>query len=320
MTRLLLVTTGDTIAYRHHAGRPSVASGAELLDTVAPGTTTARVSTEDMLAEPSWDISPATMLALARRVRTALLDDGFDGIVVAHGVDTLAETAFLADLLAGPAAARGAIVFTGAIRCLDAPGSDGSRNLTASLGAAADPALRGLGAVVCAAGELHAARRATLADTTRTAAFSSAPHQPLGRVLDGRAELTDTPPPRPPHVDGMAESDVALIKTYPGIPPALLMTAADAGARGIVLEGTGAGNVPVELFGTIGELTEWDIPVVLASRAHAAAPDTRCGAGLATRLGAIPAPGLTGAHARSALMVALAAGGVDVVRDWFARL
>lgn len=48
----------------------------------------------------------------------------------------------------------------------------------------------------------------------------------------------------------------------------LLTTAADAGARGIVLEGTGAGNVPVELLTTIDELTTWDIPVVVASRAR----------------------------------------------------
>jgi hypothetical protein len=48
------------------------------------------------------DTSPATILALAHRVRTALLDDGFDGAVVGHGIDTLEETAFLADLIAGP--------------------------------------------------------------------------------------------------------------------------------------------------------------------------------------------------------------------------
>jgi L-asparaginase len=107
--------------------------------------------------------------------------------------------------------------------------------------------------------------------------------------------------------------------------PTLLTAAVDAGARGIVLEGTGAGNVPVELFATIDELTSWNIPVVLASRArHHPAGGGGGGAtngnGLATKIGAIPAPGLSPTHARIALMVALASGGVDTVRHWFSRL
>ena len=30
---------------------------------------------EDVMAEPSWDMSPSTMLGLARRARAALLDE-----------------------------------------------------------------------------------------------------------------------------------------------------------------------------------------------------------------------------------------------------
>jgi L-asparaginase len=313
MRRVLLLATGDTIAY----GQSRVASGTELLATVHSD----GVVVEDVMAEPSWDTSPATMLGLARRVRAALLDDGFDGVVVTHGIDTLEETAFLTDLLAGPAAWRGGIVFTGAVRSLDEPGSDGPRNLAGSLAAAADPALRGAGAVVCFNDELHAARWATLVDATRVAAFSSAPYPRLGRVAEGRVDLVAAPPGRLP--TGEPESDVALIKTYPGMTPTLLSAVVDAGARGIVLEGTGNGNVPVELFTTISELTEWDIPVVIASRGHAypgALEDLPLGTGLAAKVGAIGARGLAPAKARCALMVALGAGGVDAVREWFNAL
>jgi L-asparaginase len=318
MKRVLFMATGDTIAYRPRSS--VVASGTELLATVASGAPTAQVVVEDVMAEPSWDTSPATMLGLARRVRAALLDDGFDGVVVTHGIDTLAETAFLTDLLAGPAVSRGAIVFTGAVRCLDELSSDGPRNLASSIAAAVNPALRGIGTVVCLNDELHAARWATLTDATRVAAFSSAPYPLLGRVAGGRVDMMAAPPARPPQPGGEPESDVALIKTYPGITPMLLTAAVDAGARGIVLEGTGTGNVPVELFTTISELTEWDIPVVIASRSHAPATaleDMYFGAGLAAKVGAIGARGLAPAQARSALMVALGAGGVDAVRQWF---
>ncbi|MFD2422095.1 asparaginase [Amycolatopsis pigmentata] len=321
MKRILLVATGDVMAYRRHSGQQGVASGAELL--AAAGESTSDVHVEDVMAEPSWDTSPATMLSLARRVRTALLDDGFDGVVVTHGLDTLEETAFLTDLMAGDAVARGGIVFTGARQCLDEPGGEGPGNLAAAIAAA--PRTRGFGALVCFNHELHAARWATFTDATRASAFSSAPYAPLGRVTPSGEVVTSAQerPARPPYVRGAPESDVALIKTYPGMTPMLLTAAADAGARGIVLEGTGEGNVPVELFTTIGEVTEWGIPVVVASRARthpSALDDPHDASGLATKIGAIGARGLSPGHARVALMVALGAGGVEAVRTWFSAL
>lgn len=289
---LLLVATGDAMAHR----KSGVATGRELLDMIAAPPM--RVVVEDVLAEPSWDTSVSTQLALARRVRKAIADDEFDGVVVTHGVDTMAETAFLTDLLAGPA--RGGIVFTSGFHPLSAPEPDVLDNLTASLIAAAAPALRGAGAVVCMRNELHAARWARLA-----LGFTSAPRPMLGRVARGEVRLESTPPPRPPVVAGEPESDVALIKTYPGMPESMLTLVTDLGARGVVLEGTGygTGNVPVELFGTIMSLSQMDIPVAVTSRAYLTE------VGLAERMGAIGAPGMTAEQARMALMVALGEGG-----------
>ncbi|WP_426510804.1 asparaginase [Dactylosporangium sp. McL0621] len=277
------------------------------------------VVVEDVLAEPGWDASPATMAATARRVRAALGEEGFHGVVVTHGADTIEEAAYLTDLVAGAAAALGAIVYTAALLPLDDPDSDGPGNLAAALTAAADPALTGLGAVACLGGELHAARWVRQAATSGPGAFTSAPYAPLGHVTGGRITLTGTPPLRPPSPPGEPETNVALIRVYPGIEPTLLTAATDAGARGIVLEGTGALNVPVSLLAAITDLVAWDIPVVITSRAHATAPP-RPPDGLAASVGAILAPGLTAGKALAALMVALGAeGGVAAARDYFAR-
>ncbi|CAM3479454.1 asparaginase domain-containing protein [Kibdelosporangium persicum] len=302
MRRVLLVATGDTMAYLRDP--PGMATGSQLLCGIAyvPG---AGVTVEDVLAEPSWDTSPGTMLTIARRARAALLE-GFDGVVITHGVDTLEETAFLTELVVGHV--RGAVVFTGATSPFDAPGSDGPPNLTTAIAAAADPAVDST--VVCFNGELHAARWVRLATAT---SFESG--QVLGRVGRQGVTMTAAPPPRLPEIDGVPETDVALIKTYPGMPPSLLTAATDAGARGIVLEGTGSGNVPVELFIPISELTEWDIPVVIASRART--PDMTS---LAAKVGAISARGLSPGHARIALMAALSEGGVHSAREWFDHL
>lgn len=300
---LLLVATGDLIAHRPGG----VATGRELLDLAGPPPD--RVVVEDVLAEPSWDTSVATQLALARRVRKALAEDEFTGVVVTHGVDTLEETAFLTDLMAGPA--RGGIVFTGALRPLTRDDADGPPNLASALTAAADPALKGAGAVVSMGNELHASRWATHI----SGGFTSAPHPRLGRVIDGKARLTATPPPRPPVTSGEPETDVALLKTYPDMPPSLLDTVTDLGARGVVLEGTGDGNVPVELFSAIMGLTSMDIPVVVASRT----PTTEIG--MAAHMGAISAAGLSAQKARMALMVALSkGGGVEATIRYFGSL
>lgn len=318
--RILLLATKDTIA--RQPSRSAIASGADLLAAIpATHRPTAQVTVEDITAEPSWDTSPATMLSLARRARAAILDDGFDGVVITHGIDTLEDTAFLTDLTAGRATTEGGIVFTGATRHLDDPFTDGPANLATALAAATHPALRHTGVVACVNDELHAARWVHAADTTAVAALRSYPYPPLGRVVDGQIEMLAAPPPRPPAAPGEPESDVALIKTYPGIEPTLLTAVADA--RGIVLEGTGESNVPVNLFATIGDLTEWDIPVVVASRCHTRGVPlerTPTGTGLAAAIGAIGARGLAPAKARAALMVALGSGGVPAVRDWFSRL
>ncbi|WP_203883713.1 asparaginase [Planotetraspora kaengkrachanensis] len=323
MARVLLIATGDTIAYMSGPGRPGVASGADLLRTVPARMLPAQVEVEDFMAPPSWDMSPSVMLALARRARSAILDEEFDGVVITHGLDAMEDTAYLTDVLAGPAAHRGAIVLTGAVRPLDDPSPDGPGNLAASLTAAAHPALRGVGAVVCLDDRLHAARWVTMIDAGGRPAFTSAPYSPVFRVEEGRIRPLAAAPPRPPDPVGEPESHVPLIKTYPDIEPALLTTVVDAGARGIVLEGTGAGNVPVTLFTAIAELSDWDIPVVVASRCHTSGVplDTLpLGLGLAAKAGAIGARGLAPVKARAALMVALGSGGRDAVREWFARM
>ena len=141
------------------------------------------------------------------------------------------------------------------------------------------------------------------------------PHSMLGRVVGGEVRLTSTPPPRPPEVGGEPETDVALLKTYQDMPPSLLTTVTDLGAQGVVLEGTGWGNVPVELFGTIMELTQMDIPVVVASRVYTV------DIGMAERMGAIGAGGLSAQQARMALMVALSkGGGVAAAARYFGEL
>ncbi len=311
MPRVLLLATGDTIAY----GRHGPLKAAELLPPDGEN-----VDAVDLLTEPAFDMTSSTMLMIARRVRASVLDDGYDGVVVTHGLDTVEETAFLTDLLAGPAAARAGIVFTGATRRPDDLGADGPRNLATALVAARAPALRLAGPVVCVDGDLHAARWVTQVDPTAVAGFSSAPFAPVGRVVGDRVEPLGPPPPRPPRAAGEPASDVALIATYPGMESSVLTAVVDGGAAGVVIEGTGDGNVPTSLLAAISDLTEWGIPVVIASRCRSGVTAFSDGSDwhrLPAGVGAIDARGLSARKARLALMVALGSGNLAGVRRWF---
>jgi L-asparaginase len=89
-------------------------------------------------------------------------------------------------------------------------------------------------------------------------------------------------------------------------------------------EGAGMANVPASLFNSISELTEWGIPVAIASRCrtrNVALEDMQSGTnGLAAGVGAISARGLPAPKARIVLMVALGTGNAQDARKWFDAL
>jgi L-asparaginase len=100
----------------------------------------------------------------------------------------------------------------------------------------------------------------------------------------------------------------------------VLTAVVDGGAAGVVIEGTGQGSVPTSLLAAISDLTEWGIPVVIASRCRTVSTVPSEWHALTDAVGAIPARGLPARKARLALMVALGSGNLAGVRRWFEAL
>src|SRR5688572_18100278 len=97
-----ILTTGGTIASRLDpatgAVRPLV-SGRDLLAALPQAAAVARVEVDEVCAVPSWNMTPALMFDLARRLEATLARPEIAGAVVTHGTDTVEETASLVDLV-----------------------------------------------------------------------------------------------------------------------------------------------------------------------------------------------------------------------------
>lgn len=235
------------------------------------------------------------------------------GVVITSGTDTIEELAAYCDAVADPAPHAPPVVVTGAIRPASAPGADGPANLRDAVAVAAT-APGGLGATVCFAGELHAARAVRKVDSTAPHAFASPRSGPIGRVAEGRLELLARPvrPAHPRLAPAPVDLHVPIVGTWLGDDGRLLRAALADAPDGLVLVALGAGHLPPPVLAALREAPA-ALPVVLVTRperGHA----LRATYGfegserdvLAT--GAIPAAGLAAPAARMLLVAALGSG------------
>jgi glutamyl-tRNA(Gln) amidotransferase subunit D len=245
-----LLTTGGTIASRvdyETGGVRPVKEEREILRFYPELERSGRVRIVPVFDRLSEDLAPADWGLLAERVVEAFRD-GAEGVVVAHGTDTLGFTAaalsFLLSDLPGP------VVLVGAQRSPDRPSSDGATNLEAAALVARDPRI-GEVVVVMHAGlsdtkfAIHRGTWVRKMHASRRDAFESRNGPPLGVVEEGKVRLSLPVRPRaagPARADVPLDSRGALLWFYPGLDPDRA-AAMVHGLRGVVLAGTGLGHV-----------------------------------------------------------------------------
>ncbi|MEV8096719.1 asparaginase [Kitasatospora sp. NPDC085879] len=303
MGRVVVVSTGGTIASRRQgSGYAAQADGHEVLAALTTPGTTAEVV--DLFTINSAHLTTAHQLALLRTVHEVLADPTVDGVVVTHGTDTLEESAFLLDIHHHD---RRPVVFTGAQRPLDDRDTDARRNLRDALLAAAT--LHDLGVLVAFDGLLHAARGTVKTQTLDQDAFADPSGQRIGvirqdRVLVERHPVRSLPLALP---TAAAPPRVDVVMHHCDGDPVLLRAAAAAGAQGIVLVATGAGNATGAMTRAVADAVDSGILVALTTRV-AAGPVTplytRGGAVDLIAAGAVPAGTLRAGQARTAVLAA----------------
>ncbi|RSS54529.1 asparaginase [Streptomyces sp. WAC07061] len=306
MGRIVVISTGGTIASRWMgSGFAAEADGREVMAT-APLPEGVSVEVVDLFSVNSPRLTTAHQLTLLRTVHEVLADPGVDGIVVTHGTDTLEESAFLVDLHHHDARS---VVFTGSQLPMGSADGDGPGNLYDALLTAATT--RGLGVLITFAGRVHAARGTVKTQAVALDAFADPSKELLGKIGFGKVAVLRTPErPAPLALPAMPELPprVDMVMHHADADPLLLNAAVEAGAQGVVLIGTGAGNATPEIVEAVRAAVARGVLVALTTRV-AAGPVTEIythgGAVDLVAAGAVPTGTLRAGQARIAVLAAL---------------
>ncbi len=297
--RVVVITTGGTIATSTDANgvrRPTI-RGAELAAGLDVQVVDVMQKDSSQLTPPDWDvIGTAAKKAVA---------GGAAGVVIAHGTDTMEETAMWLDVTYIGSAP---IVLTGAQRGSDSPDADGPMNLRDAITVASSPAARDQGVLITFAGDVFQALGTHKTDTQDLRAFGGTP--PVGSVADGT--FTRNHPARRPFVGDVSTASaprVDIVAAFPGDGPGPIDAAVAAGARGIVVEALGSGNAGDGVVDAVRRHAPAGVAFGICSRVPAGQVIDAYGPGSdMVKAGAVMVPNLRPSQARVLMMAALAAG------------
>jgi L-asparaginase len=262
-----LIATGGTIAMKidpvKKAPVPAI-SGEDLLATVPDVARYANVEVNNLSNVPSDYMDPPRWIQLTRAVQETLARPEVAGVIVSHGTDTLEETAYWLDLTVN---SDKPVVLIGAQRNASEPDFDGPHNLINAVRIAADPQAKSKGVLLAMNSQINAAREATKTHTSSVETFKSGDFGFLGVVDHDRVVFSRAPLRRqfiPLRADKMP--DVEIVAMYGGADGRLLRSAVDNGAKGIVVQALGWGNMNIPMFNAVKYALSKNVPVVVSTR------------------------------------------------------
>ena len=278
--KVVILATGGTIAGVGEEGKtagykPGALSADEIISAI-PELTSGNIDIEaiQICNVNSDDISDSIWFSLANEINTLACDYNVAGLVIAHGTDTLEETAYFLNLTVKT---DKPVVLTGSMRPASSLSADGPMNLYEAVTVAASKEAIGEGVLVVFSDRIFSARSVTKLNTYNVNAISAGELGALGLVRDGNVYMYESS--RKIHTTQSELNlytnkfdlnsnklnklpKVSIIYFSVDADPELLEYAAKL-SDGLVIAGAGAGEFSNAYKDIIEKL---DIPVVISSR------------------------------------------------------
>jgi glutamyl-tRNA(Gln) amidotransferase subunit D len=276
LPKVTIISTGGTIAsrvdYRTGAVRPAL-TASDLYSVVPELANVARIDAQILFSIFSENMTPKHWTEIAEAVAKQITE-GVDGIVIAHGTDTLGYTAaalsFALQDLPIP------VILVGSQRSADRPSSDAATNL---LGAVTIAAKAPFAEVAVAMHEtpsddsiiLHKGTKVRKCHTSRRDAFKSVNTTPIARIQNQQVSMLTKDyrrrdPSRTLILKPEFNEKVVLLKFYPDLNPAVIDWYVEHDFKGIVLEGTGLGHVGSYCSDAIRNAIKHDVVIAMTSQ------------------------------------------------------
>jgi glutamyl-tRNA(Gln) amidotransferase subunit D len=271
--RVKLLGTGGTIAsrldYRTGAVIPAFSPG-ELYGSVPELADICNLETEKLFGVFSENMGPEQYLILAEKTGEAIRD-GYDGVVIGHGTDTMHHTAAALSFMVQKSPVP--IVMVGSQRSSDRPSSDAAQNLINATWAAGHGPIAEV--MVCMFGPtsdlynlLHRGTRVRKMHSSVRSTFRTLGDIPLAMVEKGKVTpLKEDWLPRRKDRDMLVQpafdSRVTITYYYPGMQPDIIDAVVEKGYRGIVMAGTGLGHVNRLIYPALDRAREAGVQVYM---------------------------------------------------------
>ncbi len=258
---VMLFGTGGTIAsrldYRTGAVIPAFSPG-ELYGSVPELADICNLTTRKLFAVFSENMAKDQYIELAKQIGKAI-EDGYRGIVIGHGTDTMSHTAAVLSYMVQDSPIP--IVLVGSQRSSDRPSSDAALNLINAVSAAAYSDIAEV--MVCMFGPtsdeydlLHQGTRVRKMHSSYRSTFRTVSDTPIAKVKgreivalrgDYKKRREDRNVKIFPYFNDM----VSIVYYYPGMRPDVIDSLVENGYKGIIIAGTGLGHVNRPLYAAL---------------------------------------------------------------------
>ena len=261
LPKVKLIGTGGTIAsrldYRTGAVIPAFSPG-ELYGAVPELADYCNLETEKVFAVFSENMGPSQYIQLAKAIGKEI-EKGIDGIVVAHGTDTLHHTASALSFMVQNSPVP--IVLVGSQRSSDRPSSDAALNLIHAVHAAGHSDIAEV--LVCMFGPtsddygfLHRGTRVRKMHSSYRSTFRTIGDTPLATVTKKEIKLIKKKynhrrKDNKVDIYPYFKENVTILYFYPHMKGEIIDALVDLGYKGIIVVGTGLGHVNKEIYDAI---------------------------------------------------------------------